>query len=452
MKTRFGTDGVRGRFGDEVNATLAWWVGYGAGRQLGGPIAVGRDTRPSGAALAAAAIAGVRAAGAGAVDYGVVPTPALAWAVRDHARAGGIMITASHNLAEDNGLKVLGAGGEKADEALRSAIEATLARSRTPPELGSRGTVEAGSVDGWAPLAGLDLTDQHVVFDAANGAGHHLGAALLRGAGARVTVVGDGYGRRINLECGATHPLTLEAAVLAAAGLPRSPGATVGIALDGDGDRLAMVIGSARPQDPQGQRILDGDAMLWVLAHDLPPGATVVGTIMSNLALERGLVALGLRFERSAVGDSEVWERMIQTGATMGGEPSGHIMFCGAAAPVGSCGLSTAARVLAIPAPKRLERLLNWHPAIQQHGVVRVSEAVGVVVGPGGPSASGALKAAVAELVGPLSRELTNRGARVVVRPSGTEPIIRAMVEHADADVAEGGLQQLIHLLCGIRP
>lgn len=448
MKTRFGTDGVRGRFGDEVNATLAWWVGYGAGKQLAGatsppgtPIAVGRDTRPSGAALAAAVIAGVRAAGAGAIDYGVLPTPALAWAVREHGLAGGVMVTASHNLAEDNGLKVLGAGGEKADEALRSAVEGALARSRTPPELGPRGSLGAGSVDAWAPLAGLDLTGQHVVFDAANGAAHGLGADLLRAAGATVTVLGDGDGRLINKKCGATHPVTIEAAVLAAALSTGAP--YVGIALDGDGDRLAMVIGP---------RIADGDAMLWVLAHDLPEGATVVGTIMSNLALERGLLARGLRFERAAVGDSEVWERMVQTGATMGGEPSGHIMFTGPAAPVGSCGLATAARVLAVPQAERLERLERWHPAVQAHGVVRVADAAGVTVGLAGPPVAGALKAAVVELVGPLSTALTDEGARVVVRPSGTEPIIRAMVEHADREVAERGLQQLIQLLCGTKP
>ncbi len=430
---KFGTDGVRGRFGEDVDATLAWWVGYACARALGGPLAVGRDTRPSSPALASAALAGARAGGAAVVDYGVLPTPALAWAVRERGARGGIMITASHNLADDNGLKVLGPGGEKADEALRSAIEGWLGRSRVPPELYPRGDATRGTIVDWRPLATLDLHGVHVVFDSANGAAHLLGPTLLRAAGAQVTTLGDGDGRKINRHCGATHPEALLSAV-------ESAGADVGIALDGDGDRLAMVVHRAVGN---AGGALDGDAMLWILAQDLEPGATVVGTVMSNLALEQGITARGGRFERAAVGDAEVWARMEATGAPMGGEPSGHIMFRGEGAPVGSCGLSTAARVLSVGQPALRERLGRWKPAFQRHGMVPVTQASAAIRRVEGSARKLAVTAQVATVAGALAGE----GARVVVRPSGTEPIIRAMVEHADAAVAEAGLLRLMAAL-----
>lgn len=440
----FGTDGVRGRVGDEITGTLAWWIGLGAARALagdGGVIAVARDTRPSSPALAQAVIAGVRAGGVDVVDLGIVPTPALAWVVREHGYAGGVMVTASHNLAEDNGLKVLMRGGEKADAGVRAGIESVLATSRSPFTPGPRGRVlPPPSLETWQPFRGVRLDGLRVVLDAANGAGHWLGPERLRAAGAEVSVIGDGDGRAINRACGATHPARLADAV-------NTADADLGIALDGDGDRLALVFGGSEP------RTLDGDAMLWVLADGLGPASperpggaapSVVGTIMSNLALEQGLAAAGVTFVRTAVGDAEVWDGMVKSGAHFGGEPSGHLMFRGGADdPVGSCGLTTTARILALGIDRVRARLQSWKPAVQRHGAVKVADAAWLADADRAPG----LKALVAARVAGIAATLSAEGARVVVRPSGTEPIIRVMVEHAEADVAERGLSQLTDLL-----
>ncbi len=436
MKAEFGTDGVRGRFGDTIDATLGWWIGYGAAKALGpGLIAVGRDTRPSGPALSQAVIAGIRAAGSDAFDFGVVPTPALAWVVCSRSLAGGVMVTASHNPAADNGLKVLMAGGHKADPAVRARIEAELATSSTPRAPGLRGKLlDAPGIASWDPLQGLDLRGVRVVFDAANGAAWGLGEALLRAAGAEVRVVGTGEGARINHQCGALHPGGLIAPMQAF-------DAHIGIALDGDGDRLGVVLATA-----QGPVTMDGDAMLWALAQD-QAGGTVVGTVMSNLALETGLAARGVRLVRTAVGDAEVWEGMEAYNANFGGEPSGHLMFRhGGTDPVGSCGLATAARLLAMGLPELQTRMARWVPAVQKHAVVGVSECQGL--DPGEVGAHG-LKGAVARRVEGALSTLNAEGARAVVRPSGTEPIVRVMVEHADGDVATRGVEALVALLRG---
>ncbi len=430
----FGTDGVRGRVGEQITGSLCWWIGLGAARALGpGVVAVARDTRPSGPALSQAVIAGVRAGGADVIDLGIAPTPALAWMVRQNGYAGGVMVTASHNLAEDNGCKVLMRGGDKADAGVREVIEAQLAASRTPFVPGQRGRLLPGpGLDGWQPFRGVHLDGLRVVLDAANGAAHWLGAERLRAAGAVVTVLGDGDGRLINSQCGATDPARLSDEVL-------TTGADLGIALDGDADRLALVIRSDRTAI-----VLDGDAMLWVLAGGLGAGDAVVGTIMSNLGLEQGLRAAGVRFVRTPVGDAEVWDGMVASGARFGGEPSGHLMFRGDASdPVGSCGLTTTARVLALGMDRVRERLAGWKPAVQRHGAVRISDAAWIATGDPG----GGIKALVAARVAPLVAVAEGRGARVVVRPSGTEPIIRVMVEHAEPEFAELALSQLTDLL-----
>ncbi len=434
---KFGTDGLRGPAGTVIDGVVAWRVGHGLGQYLrqsygSGVVAVGRDTRPSGPALLQAVVAGARAAGADVVDLGVLPTPALASVVRAEDYGGAVMVTASHNLSADNGLKVLDRGGDKAGPALRAALEAELAAMRSPVPWGPRGALlSAPALDAWDPCGGAQLSGLHIVLDAANGAGHDLGRARLEAAGARVTVLGDGDGRRINLACGAVHPAQLVEAVA------RS-GADVGIALDGDGDRLAMVIQALDSADAAQPAWLDGDAILWVLGHDLPAGGAIVGTVMSNLALEHGLGARGARFVRSAVGDAEVWAAMQAEGALLGGEPSGHLMFRGGAHdPVGSCGLATAARVLALGLPTVRDRLARWRPATQRSGVIARAALP--------PELSSA--EAIAARVASASARLLAEGARVVVRPSGTEPIIRVMVEHADPATADDGCKELLSLL-----
>ena len=272
----------------------------------------------------------------------------------------------------------------------------------------------------------------HVVFDGANGACHDVGPERLRAAGARVTAIGTGDGARINKDCGATHP-----DVLAAAAVQHD--ADVGIAVDGDGDRLAITLRTGRAAVT-----MDGDAMLWALAEGLGAGNVVIGTIMSNLGLQRGLEAAGVRFVRTAVGDAEVWDGMVANNARFGGEPSGHLMFRGQADdPVGSCGLFTAARVLGIGVDRLRARVAEYRPAIQRHASVRVADAHGVTIGDAG------LKPAVAALVAPTADAIAVRGGRVVVRPSGTEPIIRVMVEHEVEREADSGLADLVQLLKG---
>jgi phosphoglucosamine mutase len=252
-----------------------------------------------------------------------------------------------------------------------------------------------------------------------------------------VTLLGDGDGRKINLGCGAVHPAHVVEAVARL-------GADVGIALDGDGDRLAMVVPSRDGAGAAQPAYLDGDAILWVLGHDLPvggrlpAGGLIVGTVMSNLALESGLAARGARLVRTSVGDAEVWAAMQAEDAFLGGEPSGHLMFRGGANdPVGSCGLATASRVLALGLPRLRERLATWHPATQRSGVIARAALPVALSSPD----------AIAARVAPVAARLLAEGARVVVRPSGTEPIIRVMVEHADATTAEEGCKELLSLL-----
>lgn len=425
---KFGTDGIRGPVGAAIDGVVAWRVGHGLGRHLGGgAVAVGRDTRPSGPALAQAVIAGLRAAGVDAIDCGVLPTPALAAVVRAHRLAGGVMVTASHNLADDNGLKVLGAGGDKADVDTRAAIEGELAERYQPVAPGPRGALRpAPTLDAWDPLAGVALRGVRIVLDAANGAAHGLGADRLRAAGASVTVLGTGEGRAINARCGALHPEAMVQAMT---------DADVGIALDGDGDRLALAV-----RTDTGVRVLDGDAVLHVLGQDVPAGGAVVGTVMSNLALEQGLGARGVRFVRTAVGDAEVWAAMEAHDARIGGEPSGHLMFRGGASdPVGSCGLATAARVLALGLDVVRARLAAWSPATQR--------AVAVPRLALRPALVAADAAGIADAVAPIVQALTASGARVVVRPSGTEPIVRVMVEHVDPAAAAEGCDALVNVL-----
>lgn len=427
---KFGTDGIRGPVGAAIDGVVAWRVGYGLGIHLGGgTVAVGRDTRPSGPALAQAVIAGVRAAGADAVDCGVLPTPALASVVRAHGLAGGVMVTASHNLADDNGLKVLDGRGDKAGADARAAIEAALAARHQPVVPGARGRMlPAPSLDVWAPLAGLALGGVSVVLDAANGAAHVLGAERLRASGAVVTLLGSGDGRAINARCGALHPRAMIDAMDAA-------GAELGIALDGDGDRLTLAVRVGAEV-----RVLDGDAVLYVLGQDVAAGGVVVGTVMSNLALEQGLAARGVRFVRTAVGDAEVWAAMEAHDARIGGEPSGHLMFRGSASdPVGSCGLATAARVLALGLPVVRERVAAWSPATQRAASVPRRALK--------PALAEVDAAGIAAAVASVSDGLVAAGARVVVRPSGTEPIVRVMVEHVDAAVAASGCEALVNTL-----
>lgn len=426
----FGTDGIRGRVGVEITTELSFAVGHAAVEVLGSVVYVGRDTRPSGPDLEDAVVAGVVAAGGAAVRLGVVPTPALAWIMAVEGADAAVMITASHNPARDNGLKVFGRGGAKPGAAVRRRIEEAMRRGtlgsvahgseRLHPDPAAvyLGLVDdalraSGGVTSPRPGGVLPLSGRRLVVDAGNGAGHDLAPGMVERLGGEGIRVGDGDGARINDGCGALHPERLAAVV-------REVSADGGLALDGDGDRVVVV-------DATG-RVLEGDALLWVAARRLWPDAStgpepreVVGTVMTNAGLEVALGGLRVRLRRTPVGDENVTAAMIEDGARLGGEPSGHLMIAGG--PPSADGLYVALRLL-LPEPRQLVRdVAGYHPYVQVHRTVPLVDRSRFVA----PVASIARAEAL--------------GARVVVRPSGTEPIVRVLVEHANADCATEGAE-----------
>lgn len=377
---QFGTDGVRGPVGAwPITAEGAHQIAQGVAHVVGSPVLVGWDTRASSATLAEAAIAGLREAGVEALSCGVLPTPALSVAVTAWSGAAGLMITASHNPWTDNGLKVVGPDGAKSlDEA---ALERAMAQTHAPARrLGGWRLLPDAARPWREQLPKVDLRGRTLLLDCANGAAAPHAPGVLRALGATLRLVGCvPDGENINDGCGALHPPTdLQDADLA-------------IALDGDGDRLALV-------DAQGP--MDGDDLLWILSRIVP--GPVVGTTMCNGGLE---AALGGRLHRVAVGDRHVAEGMARTGAKLGGEPSGHLLL--ADGPPTACGLHAALRVLQAGTPDR-----GWTRWPQARRDVRDARPVAGLRAPAEAEAS---------------------GHRVLVRASGTEPVVRVMVEGPDA-------------------
>lgn len=434
----FGTDGVRGRANVDITPELAVALGRAVTRELGRRVAIAWDPRPSSPMLVEAVAAGVASGGGVAVRLGVLPTPGLGLLLQQGGYDAGVMVTASHNKASDNGLKVLEQSGEKAGPGAVRRIEAGLAGraawARGPAPVPGPIQDEAGATERYvaalralvAEPAERPLAGRRLVFDAGNGAAAAAGRMLLEGLGAEVVALGDGDGGRINEGCGALHPGVMVEAV-------RSHAAAAGIALDGDGDRVVLCTGSGR--------VLDGDAILWVLAARTWPGSVegrpvvvegrpvVVGTIMSNLGLEQGLKARGIHLHRTPVGDAEVLAGMRKHRAFFGGEPSGHLLLAGG--PPGADGLYVALRVLGSD-PAGVDRALDgYRPSHQAHRTV-----------PGVHTEEPTLPLG-------LIAEIEGRGARVVIRPSGTEPVLRIMVEHLDRAVAERDAQALYEELGG---
>ncbi len=438
----FGTDGLRGRANVDIVPELAMALGNALVVVLGsagGPrgladggttdvasggvasgggvvrVAVARDTRPSGPMLVAATIAGITTAGGEAVDLGVLPTAGLSALVARLGLAGGVMVTASHNAAADNGLKAVDATGGKLDEPTRVRVEARLGEPLVHADvpggvrhLGDAGERYVAAVLDAVPR-GRWLAGHTIALDTANGAATGLAGRVLGALGARVVTLGDGDGAAINHRCGAMHPEALVEAV-------RASGATAGIALDGDGDRGVLVTG-------QGD-VLDGDALIWLCAT----GTVAVGTVMSNGGLEAGLRARGIQLVRTPVGDAFVAAAMREHGATVGGEPSGHVLFAD--------GLPTADGLVAT--------LRALHPDPSTVGA-RVAEL------PRFAQLNLAVKVDPVRIArtADVATTLRSEGARVVVRASGTEPVVRLMVEHADAEVARAGLERLRGVLVG---
>ncbi len=447
---KFGTDGIRGPAATVVTPTVAWALGRAMAELLGrgATVAVARDSRSSGPALEAAVHAGLSAGGVQVEGLGILPTPALsallrARVVRDETGQlegswkAGVMITASHNPPEDNGLKVFGELGTKPPRDFLDNLGATIDRwlpevpSPLPPlppvdrstlsilryfDIFQRACGASGPrCDDFQPLVGL-----HIVVDCANGAFSNVAADFLEMLGAKATALNTGPGTEINRRCGSLHPELLRDHLLKC-------NADYGIALDGDGDRGILLLSDGR--------VLDGDDLLWILGQSLPTGSVVVGTVMTNAGLEVALAGRGLKLERTPVGDSYVAEALLKHGnrspaapyllTGLGGEPSGHLLL----SPWIPCAdglLATVRAILALQAgadprwPRQPQLLQN----LRFPGVVPTS---------------GEIQHRLADLMAELER----RGTRIVVRPSGTEPLMRVMVEHPRQSEAEEALRRL---------
>ena len=419
----FGTDGVRGRVGTHpMTVEFALRLAGAAARVLapaGGRVLVGKDTRLSGYLFESALEAGFAAAGVSVSMVGPLPTPGIAYMVQRLGCDFGAVISASHNRFDDNGIKFFDREGGKLADAIEEAIESHLDEPALTRESGALG--RATRVDRERALyqafcastlpAGMRLDGLKIVVDCANGAAYKVAPRVLADLGADIVPIGcSPNGRNINDGCGSTEPGLLK---LTVAGVH----ADAGIALDGDGDRLVMA-------DREG-RLIDGDQLLYLLAKArLAAGdlrGPVVGTVMSNLGLELALGALGIPFLRAAVGDRHVLQLLRLNGGVLGGETSGHLL-CLDKTTTGD-GLIAALQVLAVmkASGRTLAELAAGMERYPQKMInVRVSGRF-----------DAAADAAVAAAVGRVERALGSRG-RVVLRPSGTEPVIRVMVEGED--------------------
>jgi len=434
MKNYFGTDGIRGVAGEPpLDPRTVYAAGLALGDDLASrhpaPVRVvfGEDTRESSASIAATLAAGLAAQGVAAVGAGVLPTPGVAYLAHVGDFAAGIMISASHNPYQDNGIKIFGHSGFKLPDEEEAGIEAAitgyldrpLAPQSRPvpvdPELRGAYTRHLA-----ARFRGVDFSGLRIVVDCAHGAASMVAPEVFAALGVAVEVVAAApSGRNINAGVGALYPEPLAAQV-------RAGRADAGIALDGDADRAILA-------DHQGV-IVDGDAVLLMAARELsaagkltPP--VVVGTVMTNLGLERALAKQGIRLERTPVGDKYVLERMQALGAVLGGEPSGHVIF-GAEATTGD-GLLTALHCLDLMARRRqtLSALVQgWTRMPQTIVNVRVRAKVPL-------EELAAVQAAIARAH--VEFAALAGGGRVLVRYSGTEKLARVMVEAASApDVA----------------
>ncbi|HUO44802.1 MAG TPA: phosphoglucosamine mutase [Burkholderiales bacterium] len=420
----FGTDGVRGKVGTmPITPDFVLRLGYAAGRVLarrsarGRPaVLIGKDTRVSGYMLESALEAGFAAAGVDVLLVGPLPTPAIAHLTRALKLSAGVVISASHNPYDDNGIKFFSGDGFKLPDAVETAIERELARPlrcAPPARIGKARRID-DAADRYVEFcksafpARLDLRGLKLVVDCAHGAAYHVAPRVFRELGASVIAIGDKPdGFNINKGCGATHPQALRRAVKRAR-------ANLGIALDGDGDRLVMVDGDGR--------LYDGDQLLYVIAaHRQRRGQLkggVVGTQMTNLGMEHALARLKIPFARAKVGDRYVLELLRRHGWRLGGENSGHIV-CLERHTTGD-GIVSALQVLAALRADRMTLAEAAAPVtLYPQVLINVRTARHVDV-----SANRRIRQAV----GAAQAALDGSG-RVLLRNSGTEPVIRVMVE-----------------------
>ena len=436
----FGTDGIRGKTNaGHMTAAMAMKVGMAAGKHFvrgdhRHRVVIGKDTRLSGYMVEPALVAGFTSAGMDVRLLGPMPTPGVAMMIRSMRADLGVMISASHNPWTDNGIKLFGPDGYKLSDARELEIEALMGQSLSEDLAPATALGRAARVDDsqarYVEIAKatfprrLSLSGLRIVIDCANGAAYKVAPAALYELGAEVIPIGIApNGMNINEECGSTHPEAMIKAV-------KDYRADIGIALDGDADRLAIC-------DEKG-RVVDGDQIMALIADNWArrnrlAGGGVVATVMSNLGLERFLGERNLRLERTAVGDRSVMMRMREGGYNLGGEASGHIILSDFSTT--GDGLLAALQVLAVlkAGDRPMSALARqFEPAPQKLENVRFSS--------GKPLEAEAVKAAIAD-----AEQKLGAGGRVLVRASGTEPLIRVMAEGDD----EALVSQVVREIAG---
>ena len=439
----FGTDGIRGQFGVfPITPDFLLRLGFGAGQVLmrqslnkRPSVLIGKDTRLSGYVIEAALQAGFNAAGVDVHMLGPLPTPAIAHLVKSFHADMGVVISASHNPYQDNGVKFFNHEGKKISDEMQNAIndQLTALVDDTNASLARLEGIKADAIGKNHRIADangryieyckgsfpyhLNLSNLKIVIDCANGAGYSVAPRVLQELGAQVIAIHNTpNGININDNCGSTHPNIIQAAV-------REYGADVGIALDGDGDRIIMT-------DNQGN-IIDGDGILYILAKHLKP-VGVVGTLMSNVALELALANQGIEFHRAKVGDRYVMQELQARGWSIGGEPSGHIL-CLDKSRTGDA-IVAGLQVLSCMAEtgKSLRELvLDYTPFPQTLINVRLTQM-------SNPYDNDELNTIFKN----AEEQLSDQG-RLLIRQSGTEPVIRVMVEHQNQAVCQEVAQKL---------
>lgn len=438
----FGTDGIRGVAGEyPLDEATIERIGYSLAKELTArlkrppKIVVGRDTRESGQWIEAAIARGAITASGEVKSAGVITTPGVAYLTRILDADAGVVISASHNPYQDNGIKVFAPSGQKLDDAAEQAIERDLEADALSFPPVTDATIQSDSSLKEKYLAflreeigsGLDLAGLNLVVDCANGASSEFAPKLLAGLGAQLIVINtEPNGRNINLDCGSLHPEKLQEAVSAAK-------ADAGLAFDGDADRLLMV-------DERGQ-LVDGDQVLFVMADSLSrrqklSGNRVVATVMSNMGLEVALAQRGITLARTSVGDKNVLDELLKNGGSIGGEQSGHIIF--PEISLAGDGMITALEILRVMAQSKrsLSELAGGFTRYPQVIInVRVARKPPLDSVP-------AIQTAIVE----LQTELAGKG-RLLVRYSGTENLARVMIEGQDETLIQHQAESLAHLI-----
>jgi phosphoglucosamine mutase len=433
MTLRFGTDGVRGP-ASEFNDTLVVALGHAAAQVLGATsFVIGRDTRESGERLERALALGLVQGGAQPLSLGIVPTPAVAWVCAQRGVPGAV-ISASHNPWSDNGIKFFAAGGRKLSDdietALENALDEVLAAGIVPDDVVASPT-ETDVVDEWCTAVATSVSAVRplsIVIDCANGAASSVAPGIFRRLGVNVEVLhAEPNGRNINDACGSTHPESLQQAVVAS-------GAALGLAFDGDADRLLAV-------DEHGQ-LVDGDQLIALFASDLRAQGRlannqVVVTVMSNLGFRLAMDEQGIDVVETPVGDRHVLEALARTGSSLGGEQSGHIVF----ADLATTGDGILSGVRLVDVVSRADVPLSQLAARAMERLPQVLRNVKLAARRDDLAVF--LADALSSDIAAIEAELGDRG-RVLIRPSGTEPLVRVMVEAPTVEQAEAAADNLV--------